>query len=190
MLQSYLSCWIVYTSVSYGYPWTMRVRASGFLHGLSNTDFLFHMTDRLSALLEGGFNQCFRIFFVGFYSQSYCHLVSFSAVSCTELVDVYSARFARISMALSLARIFPPGHLARKLSIFLSGGFVSLFFVVTGLVIGLCQGRGLPWHTIDPNNCKTGSLHIPIPGLVGIVCGFYICSLLATWIKSIPISRI
>lgn len=79
-------------------------------------------------------------------------------------------RFARISLALSLARFFPSGHLARMLSFILSGLYISFFLTVSGLVIGLCQGENLPWYNIDPNNCKGGSPHFPLPGLIGMLC--------------------
>ncbi|KAH9480746.1 hypothetical protein JR316_0007346 [Psilocybe cubensis] len=77
--------------------------------------------------------------------------------------------FSRISLALSLARIFPRGHIARRFSLCIAVLCFVFFGTTVGLTIGLCQSSGRPWYRIDPHNCKKGPKGIPINGLVGVL---------------------
>lgn len=78
-------------------------------------------------------------------------------------------RFSRISLALSLARIFPRGHVARRLSLCISGLCFLFFSITIALTIGLCQGGGRPWYRIDPHYCKKGPKRIPVNGIVAVL---------------------
>ncbi|KAF8157967.1 hypothetical protein B0H34DRAFT_797398 [Crassisporium funariophilum] len=86
--------------------------------------------------------------------------------------------FSRISLSLSLARIFPPGHRARLLSFFLSALFLVFYLLTVILTTALCQGGGLPWYNINGRNCLTDSKGVAYSGIVSITADFLADSLL------------
>lgn len=92
--------------------------------------------------------------------------VYFQLFGSLILLRIY--RFSRISLALSLARLFPPGHVARRLSLCIGGLCFFFFIIIIALTVGLCQGGGRPWYRIDPHYCKKGPKRIPVSGIVGV----------------------
>ncbi|KDR83025.1 hypothetical protein GALMADRAFT_238781 [Galerina marginata CBS 339.88] len=101
-------------------------------------------------------------------------ILNFTVIWCVSdislryiiLKSLVPIRFSRISLTLSLARIFPPGHLARRISLSLTGLYFLFYCLSVSLTTVLCQGGGLPWDQIDPDNCLKGPDQIPGAGIV------------------------
>ncbi|KAF8963012.1 hypothetical protein BDZ97DRAFT_1065676 [Flammula alnicola] len=80
--------------------------------------------------------------------------------------------FSRISLALSLARIFSTQHLARRISLSLAGVFFSMYCLIICLTTALCQGQGHPWYRINEADCFKGPQHIAIAGVISVTADF------------------
>ncbi|KAF8149030.1 hypothetical protein B0H34DRAFT_734551 [Crassisporium funariophilum] len=75
---------------------------------------------------------------------------------------------SRIILALSLARLFPPRHFARR-GAFALAAFFFISYVITEVVGTVtCLGPGIRWYNIQVHSCKRTAQGYPIGGVVAV----------------------
>ncbi|KIJ91679.1 hypothetical protein K443DRAFT_14202 [Laccaria amethystina LaAM-08-1] len=75
----------------------------------------------------------------------------------------------RVSLALSIARIFPKGHRARRISAALAIIFI-LNLIITVTVLNMtCQGGGVSWWKVTGKYCGKGPKRVFVGGVVSII---------------------
>ncbi|KAF8149026.1 hypothetical protein B0H34DRAFT_193422 [Crassisporium funariophilum] len=80
---------------------------------------------------------------------------------------------SRIILALSLARLFPPWHSARRVAFAVAILFFCLYLIVSVLFTVTCLSPGIPWYLSNPRYCKVVLGRVPISGLVAITCDLF-----------------
>ncbi|EDR01473.1 uncharacterized protein LACBIDRAFT_295579 [Laccaria bicolor S238N-H82] len=87
----------------------------------------------------------------------------------TSLFQFSTVWLTRVSLALSIARIFPNGHRARRISAALTIIFIlNLITTVTVLNV-TCQGGGVPWWKVTAKYCGKGPKKVFVGGVVSII---------------------
>lgn len=87
----------------------------------------------------------------------------------TSLFQFSTVWLTRVSLALSIARIFPNGHRARRISAALTIIFILNLIITVTVLNVTCQGGGVPWWKVTAKYCGKGPKKVFVGGVVSII---------------------